>query len=312
MLVSKTFSETMTSSGKGEVLIANVRSATVAVKQVLAHSANVSLVLVLAAMLVVWGCEKKPTGDPKPIAEPTADTPVPDAPPGEKTALEPGSAGNTAVIKGIVKLNGTVPKLPSYNMAQKPECAALHAAAPAAENIVAGAGGELRDVFVQVSGGLENFKFTAPAEPVTIDQTGCLYKPHVFGIMVGQDIKLVNSDKFLHNVKVNASDGRPINEAMPQPASVTKRKWFKKAKIPTPFQCEVHPWMKAYGCVVDHPYHSTTKADGTFEISGLPAGKYKISAWHSLFPGLKAPAEEEIEVGAGETKEIELVYTLGM
>ena len=288
----------------------------VAVKQVLAHSANVSLVLVLTATLIVSGCEKKAdkANDPVPGTSSSGGGETPASTPGggPVTQVEPGSPGNTAVIKGIVKLNGTVPKLPPYNMAQKPECTALHAAAPGAENIVTGAGGELRDVFVQVSGGLESYKFTAPSEPVTLDQIGCLYKPHVFGIMVGQDIKLVNSDKFLHNVKVNASDGRPINDAMPKPDFLIKPKWFKKAKIPTPFQCEVHPWMKAYGCVVNHPYHSTTKVDGAFEISGLPAGKYKISTWHSLFPGLKAPAEQEVEVGAGETKEIELVYTLGM
>ena len=287
-----------------------------AVKQVLTHWARVSVALAFVAVLVVSGCEKK-ASTPTPaggVSAPAGGTDVGSTPPaagGAKTAVTPGADGNTAVIKGIVKLDGVVPKMPGYNMAQKPECVARHTEAPAAENIVTGAAGELRDVFVQVSGGLESYSFKPPSEPVAIDQVGCLYTPHVFGIMVNQDIKLINSDPFLHNVKV--TEGRPLNEAMPtQGQEIVKKSWFKKAKVPTPFQCEVHPWMKAYGCVVDHPYHSTTKADGAFEISGLPAGKYKISVWHELFPGLKAPAEQEIEVGAGETKEIEFVYKIGM
>ena len=35
---------------------------------------------------------------------------------------------------------------------------------------------------------------------MTIDQKGCRYHPHVFGIRVGQPLEIVNSDPTLHNI----------------------------------------------------------------------------------------------------------------
>ena len=40
------------------------------------------------------------------------------------------------------------------------------------------------------------------SEPVTVDQHGCMYQPHMFGIMAGQTLKILNSDETLHNIDV--------------------------------------------------------------------------------------------------------------
>jgi plastocyanin len=284
----------------------------------LKHGLNLSLLVAFCVVLLLGaaGCEKK--SDAPPPAPPgggTAETASTSgggggSGGGAKGKIDPATVENPGTIKGVVKFEGTVPPLGTVNMQQKPECSKLHGDAPPKENIVVGPGGGLRDVFVHVTKGLEGYSFDPPSEPAMIDQKGCVYIPHVFGIMVGQDVKLINSDAFLHNVKV--TDNRPLNEAMPNVGDVVKKKWFKKTGIPTSFQCEVHPWMKAYACVVDHPYHSVTTKDGAFEIKGLPAGTYTISVWHELFPGLKAVADQqEVTVGAGETKDLEFTYKIG-
>jgi hypothetical protein len=41
-----------------------------------------------------------------------------------------------------------------------------------------------------------------------------------------------------------------------------------------------HPWTRAYLAVFDHPYFAVTGNGGTFTIDGVPAGKYKLNAWH--------------------------------
>ena len=55
---------------------------------------------------------------------------------------------------------------------------------------------------------------------------------------------------------------------------------FDKSEDPFKIKCDVHPWMGAYLGVFDHPYFAVTDDSGSYTISGLPAGKYVIEAWH--------------------------------
>ena len=57
-------------------------------------------------------------------------------------------------------------------------------------------------------------------------------------------------------------------------------KTFDKKEIMIPVGCDVHPWMRSYISVLDHPFFAVTKEDGKFEIKGLPAGEYEIEAFH--------------------------------
>ena len=45
-------------------------------------------------------------------------------------------------------------------------------------------------------------------------------------------------------------------------------------------ECEVHGWMNSYGGVVPHPFFAVSKADGSFEIRGLPEGTFTVEVWH--------------------------------
>jgi len=38
--------------------------------------------------------------------------------------------------------------------------------------------------------------------------------------------------------------------------------------------------MKAYVGVLKHPFFAVSKPDGTFQITGVPAGTYTVVAWH--------------------------------
>ena len=75
--------------------------------------------------------------------------------------------------------------------------------------------GGLDNVFVYVKDGLGNYYFDTPTEPVTLDQKGCRYTPHVFGIRVGQPLEIVNSDSTLHNVHAVPKANQEFN--FPQP-----------------------------------------------------------------------------------------------
>jgi len=48
-------------------------------------------------------------------------------------------------------------------------------------------------------------------------------------------------------------------------------------------RCDVHPWIRAWLAVLDHPFFARTTSGGTFRLAGLPAGEYMLAAWHERF-----------------------------
>lgn len=274
------------------------------------------LVLGMAAAVACVGCEKKqetPAGGG--AAAPAAGGAEKEAAPaagGVGDLLDPAKVQNPATITGTVTVTGTAPPLGNVDMGQKPECVQAHAGQPVPkDNLTVGEKNELQDCFVYIKKGLEKYKFEPAAAPAVIDQKGCMYSPHVWGIQVNQDLEIRNSDPFQHNI--NVKENNPFNEAMTkgQPP-VLRRKWFKKEGVPTHFQCDVHSWMHSYACVVKHPYWAVTPKNGKFTITGLPPGKYTVSVWHEVLPSLKPPAQAdvEIEVKEGETKTQDFTYTI--
>ena len=63
-------------------------------------------------------------------------------------------------------------------------------------------------------------------------------------------------------------------------------------------QCDQHNFMEADARIVWNPYYSITGADGAFKIDGLPAGKYKVTAWQPYV----GESSQEVTVAAGAAK----------
>jgi hypothetical protein len=63
--------------------------------------------------------------------------------------------------------------------------------------------------------------------------------------------------------------------------------------------------MVAWVGVMDNPFFSVTKADGSFEIKDLPAGKYDIEAWHEKLGTQKFT----VEVTADEAKVLDITFS---
>ncbi len=133
----------------------------------------------------------------------------------------------------------------------------------------------LRNVFVYVKEGIAGLAFEPPKAAVTLDQRGCLYEPRVLGIMVHQPLKIVNDDNTLHNIHALPRLNREFNIGQPNEGMLSIRS-FDVPEIMIPVRCDVHPWMKAYIGVLDHPFFSVTGDDGSFQIVGLPPGSYVI------------------------------------
>src|SRR3989475_10526340 len=88
------------------------------------------------------------------------------------------------------------------DMPEEPKCKAKYQGVPTDETVVVNANGTLANVFVYVKSGLPaSYTAPAPAGPVTLDQDGCRYHPHVLGIQVGQTLAIKNSDGILQDRK---------------------------------------------------------------------------------------------------------------
>jgi len=147
-------------------------------------------------------------------------------------------------------------------------------------------GGKVANVFVYVKDGvtadgrkLADLTFPVPDNAVVLDQRGCSFQPHVLGVMVGQTLRILNSDPTTHNVHLTPRNNPEWNQSMASgSAPLTTR--LQRPEIMVPVKDNQHPWKRARVGVLPHPFFAVTGEDGRFEIRGLPPGKYTLVAWH--------------------------------
>jgi len=211
-----------------------------------------------------------------------------------------------ATITGTVTYDGKVPNLKPIAMDADPTCAAKHPTPAANEMLLLGSGNTMGNILVSVKSGLPAGKtYPAPKDPVVMDQNGCQYKPHVFVVQTGQELKVLNSDGVLHNVHAMPKVNDQFNMAMPPTRKDAEHTFDKTEEDPFIVKCDVHPWMTAHVAVLSNPFFSVTKDDGKFKISDLPAGTYEIQAWHEKL-GAKT---EKVTVADGETKNVDFKFS---
>jgi hypothetical protein len=239
------------------------------------------------------------------VEQPAAPAPGAPAAPGAPSA--PRSPTDTAdgpgVIAGTARFQGTAPKPRPLPTDADPLCKPEPGAT--SETLLVGGNNGLQNVFVYVKDGLGARTYPVPTEPVLLDQKGCRYIPHVLGMQVGQTLRVTNSDPALHNVNSAPKENKGFNFGQPAGVPAATRV-FDRPEIGLPFRCDVHNWMNAYAGVVAHPFFAVTKADGSFEIKGLPPGSYTVEAWHeqlgtatqSITVDGKTPAKAEFEFKA--------------
>ena len=193
----------------------------------------------------------------------------------------------TGVIRGVVTLAG---KAPEMAMIPNQPC---HAGAPALreETVVADREGHLQNVIVY----LENpppAPSAASPPAVSLDQVNCQFVPHVVALRTGQTLRVSTSDPTLHNVHGLCTVNDAFNFALVA-AGQSKDLTFGQ---PERFQvrCDVHPWMKAWVQVFDHPYFAVTDKNGAFEIRNVPPGSYTLVAWQERY------GEQRIRVNASD------------
>jgi plastocyanin len=231
-----------------------------------------------------------------------APKPVATAAPAGAQKVDPATAGT---VTGVVSLNGTAPRNEPIRMNADPVCLKQTKGDQFQETYMV-ADGKVANVFVYVKDGLGNYAYDPPTGSVTLNQQGCHYIPHVFGVRVGQPIEIVNSDPTLHNIHAVPKANQEFNNGQPiQGMKMTHT--FTAKEVMLPFKCDVHGWMNAYVGVMDHPYFAVTDAAGKFELKGVPPGTYTIEAWHEKLGAVT----QSVTLGPKESKDVNFTLNAG-
>jgi hypothetical protein len=204
-------------------------------------------------------------------------------------------------IDGVVTLSGTPPGGAPIKVTKNQDYCGATLPDP---TYTVGAGGGLENVIVYLKD-ITKGK-AAPAEPLALVNEHCMFSPRVQGAMVGESVKISSNDPVLHNTHPqNAETNATIyNIALPfKGFSVTKPLPGSPGLIK--IKCDAHEWMHAWIMELDHPYYTTTGADGHFTIKDVPPGTYTLVVWHEA-AGEKS---EPVVVAAGQTAKSKITLT---
>jgi len=202
---------------------------------------------------------------------------------------------NAGELNGTVKYEGKAPKNKTVRMDSDPVCSSSHQDNVYNQSFIMDENGNFANVIVYIKN-ISNDK-SPISEPAVLDQKGCMYTPHVMCVQVGQEVKILNSDPTMHNIHGLPKVNPEFNFGMPKTVK-EKSLTFNKTEDPFVVKCDVHPWMKSYIQVFDHPYFAVTGKDGKFAINNVPSGEYEVVAWQEKF-GSKRVLTQNVTIGDG-------------
>jgi hypothetical protein len=242
--------------------------------------------LLLASLCMTLGVACGGSDSAKPARQPT-----------------PLDLSTTGTVSGVVKFTDAAPEQAVAQLSGWSECAAQHPEGnPKAGDVLVN-DGNLQNALVYIKDGLGGRVFAVPTTSVVLDQKGCIFIPRILAAQTDQPLNMLNSDPLAHNVHGLPKNSSAWNFSLGVKGA-SRTMSVAKPEAMIEMKCDIHPWMRAYLGVFDHPYFALSAADGRFTLKDLPPGNYTIEAWHERF-GVQS---QQVTLGAKETKEIEFVF----
>lgn len=151
------------------------------------------------------------------------------------------------------------------------------------------------------------------AAKVVFDQVNCRFIPHVLVVRTDQVVNVISGDGVAHNTRGTPLKNQGFNFIVaPNDRVGTDQAMKLGERLPVQIGCDIHPWMRGYWVVSDHPYAAVTDKDGNFEIKDLPVGEHEFKIWHER-PGYAYKDKKDpkkgllVKIENGKTTEVPVI-----
>lgn len=234
-------------------------------------------------------------------------------------------AGGT--IRGTVTLKGTAPSPKAYNLITFPDpeyCGRISDGKGwrLLKDFVVNNRNEMQGVVMVVEGVTAGKPFALSIPKV--EARDCQFLPFTTVVRSEHGIEVVNMDPVMHDIqayetsithgtrvlfnsplpfnqKHHRGDIHATHEHVPGKSMVHQFQLSKGRKIFV-MQCGFHAYMESWGIAVDNPYFTFTSETGSYEITGIPPGTYRLRAWH---PSVKREQTQMVTVGSSQTTQVD-------
>jgi hypothetical protein len=256
------------------------------------------LIAIAGILAILLGCsseseKRPPSGASSDVAPPSVDLGGESAAPaaGETSGSGTASgetakpaAGGWGTLSGRFVYDGAAPKQEPLAITKDAEFCGKHQ--PLNEELVVNSeNGGIKNVVVML---YVKPRQKAPEahpsyadklnEPARLDNQNCRFEPHVLAMQTGQKLLIGNKDQVGHNTNA-ALSGQPFNELIGAEADDIQKTIDVAERLPAAISCNIHPWMRAYLVVTEHPYVAVTDENGEFKIENLPTGEWTFQIW---------------------------------
>lgn len=140
---------------------------------------------------------------------------------------------------------------------------------------------EMKDFVVYVDQPISNLNQPPPKPMQVVIQKDGTFKPHVLPVMIGTTVEWPNNDDIFHNV-FSMSEAKPFDLGFYKSHEVKRVTFDKPGRVD--IFCSIHTRMSCIVLVLENPFFAATDKNGNYEIQNLPAGTYRLKAWHERLP----------------------------
>ena len=225
-------------------------------------------------------------------------------------AYEETTVTNGATVTGRVQFSGELPEPTRFELRRyydRVYCGALSDGSGyrLLRTVSVGAEQGLKDVVVTIEGVAKGKPFSL--QETKLEANMCQFVPFVSVVRNERLLSVVNLDSVAHDLQFYEREREHIFIMFHRPA-LTKAGTSDIVRLTgnrrsVTMQCGMHPYMQGHGLAVENPYYAVTEMEGTFAIKDLPAGTYRIKAWHPVL------GEKEREITVADNGSASVGFT---